>query len=109
MSFSFFRQFIFPFVCWLGSVASVESSTDGGTGAQHCGVSQLSLDFYKVDPFLQFNECILLFSDMPAVDIDNVVSTSMEVLKLHLILVHCFEVHILRFSEPYILNFFGAF
>jgi len=27
----------------------------------------------------QFNECILLFSDMPAVDIDNVVSTSMEV------------------------------
>ena len=28
---------------------------------------------------LQFNECILLFSDMPAVDIDNVVSTSMEV------------------------------
>ena len=30
---------------------------------------------------LQFNECILLFSDMPAVDIDNVVSTSMEVLR----------------------------
>ena len=32
-----------------------------------------------VNPFFQFNECILLFSDMPAVDIDNVVSTSMEV------------------------------
>ena len=27
----------------------------------------------------QFNECILLFSDMPAVDIDNVVSTSMDI------------------------------
>ena len=27
----------------------------------------------------QFNECILLFSDMPAVDIDNVVSSSMEI------------------------------
>ena len=27
----------------------------------------------------QFNECILLFSDMPAVDIDNVVSASMEI------------------------------
>ena len=27
----------------------------------------------------QFNECILLFSDMPAVDIDHVVSTSMDI------------------------------
>ena len=27
----------------------------------------------------QFNECILLFSDMPAVDIDNVVVSSMEI------------------------------
>ena len=27
----------------------------------------------------QFNECILLFSDMPAVDIDNVVSNSMDI------------------------------
>ena len=34
---------------------------------------------YKINPFFQFNECILLFSDMPAVDIDNVVPTSMEV------------------------------
>lgn len=29
----------------------------------------------------QFNECILLFSDMPAVDIDNVVSTSMDIFR----------------------------
>ena len=29
----------------------------------------------------QFNECILLFSDMPAVDIDAVVSSSMEIFK----------------------------
>ena len=36
-----------------------------------------------IKSFLQFNECILLFSDMPAVDIDNVVSTSMEVKMLH--------------------------
>ena len=27
----------------------------------------------------QFNECILLFSDMPAVDIDNVVSASQQI------------------------------
>ena len=40
----------------------------------------------SVNPFLQFNECILLFSDMPAVDIDNVVSTSMEVGILYLTL-----------------------
>ena len=44
------------------------------------------LDSY---PFLQFNECILLFSDMPAVDIDNVVSTSMEVNIFHIVLVVC--------------------
>ena len=44
------------------------------------------LDSY---PFLQFNECILLFSDMPAVDIDNVVSTSMEVKIFHITLVDC--------------------
>ena len=41
------------------------------------------------NPFLQFNECILLFSDMPAVDIDNVVSTSMEVKIFHITLVDC--------------------
>ena len=45
------------------------------------------LDHYKWILYLQFNECILLFSDMPAVDIDNVVSTSMEVEILHFTLV----------------------
>ena len=45
------------------------------------------LDHLEWTLYLQFNECILLFSDMPAVDIDNVVSTSMEVEILHFTLV----------------------
>ena len=42
-------------------------------------VRHFLLKVFNLKPILQFNECILLFSDMPAVDIDNVVSTSMEV------------------------------
>ena len=45
------------------------------------------LDNLEWTLYLQFNECILLFSDMPAVDIDNVVSTSMEVEILYFTLV----------------------
>ena len=45
------------------------------------------LDHLEWTLYLQFNECILLFSDMPTVDIDNVVSTSMEVEILHFTLV----------------------
>ena len=56
---------------WLGCPLAVEGSAYGGAGVSEA-LSVANL-------FLQFNECILLFSDMPAVDIDNVVSTSMEV------------------------------
>ena len=92
-------------MCWLGCTASAESTAHGSTGAEYIlslsgsptnllfssqagTLSNFFPDYYpdqycprwlSVEPFFQFNECILLFSDMPAVDIDNVVSTSMEV------------------------------
>ena len=59
---------------WLGCPLAVEGSAYGGAGVSEA----LSVKGFNLKPILQFNECILLFSDMPAVDIDNVVSTSME-------------------------------
>ena len=52
-----------------------------------------------IKSFLQFNECILLFSDMPAVDIDNVVSTSMEVKILYFTLVAVSNTSLLTLFE----------
>ena len=80
-----------------GGAAAAESSAHGGAGTLTLAKVASCNPFHPVKHFnecrytrvvlqpdfemgiLQFNECILLFSDMPAVDIDNVVSTSMEV------------------------------